>query len=236
MPDGVDAAAAETVVVNGVTALRMLHRSARVHAGQTIVVLGGADGGVGFVLVQLARRAGIAVIGIAGPAQQERVRALGAVPIDTAGEDVPARVRAHAPAGVAAVFDHVGGPGIADSWRMLAPGGTVVAYGTAATRDLPGNARRPVLTLFARLSPGTCCPTGAAPPSSTCGPETATGPGFQAQLRDDLAAVLTLLAERHHRRPGRPDVRALRGRRRPPLTPSRAGRGQGRAGSLTAVP
>src|SRR5919197_2612264 len=45
VPDGVDAAAAETVVVNGVTAWRMLHRSARVQAGQTIVVLGAAGGG-----------------------------------------------------------------------------------------------------------------------------------------------------------------------------------------------
>src|SRR6266550_4718431 len=37
VPDGVGAADAETVVVNGVTAWRMLRRSARVRAGQTIV-------------------------------------------------------------------------------------------------------------------------------------------------------------------------------------------------------
>src|SRR6266498_1310984 len=39
VPDGVDPVDAETVVVNGVTAWRMLHRSARVRSGQTIVVL-----------------------------------------------------------------------------------------------------------------------------------------------------------------------------------------------------
>src|SRR3954468_406279 len=111
VPDGLDPEAVETVIVNGVTAWRMLHRSAKVRRGQTIVVLGAA-GGVGSVLVQLARHAGIAVIATAGPKQQERLRELGATPIDYRSEDVPARVRELAPDGVAAVFDHVGGPGI----------------------------------------------------------------------------------------------------------------------------
>src|SRR5262249_45374023 len=111
VPAGLDPAAAETVVVNGITAWRMLHRSARPKPGQTVVVLGAA-GGVGSTLVQLARHAGIRVIGTAGPAQQERVRELGAIPIDYRNEDVPTRVRELAPDGVAAVFDHVGGPGI----------------------------------------------------------------------------------------------------------------------------
>src|SRR5919197_6444486 len=150
VPDGVDAAAAETVVVNGVTAWRLLHRSARVEADQTIVVLG-ANGGVGSTLVQLARQAGIRVIGTASPRHHDRLRELGATPIDYRGEDVPARVRELAPGGVAAVFDHIGGPGVVGSWRMLAPGGTLVSYGTASTRDVPGNPRVPVLKLLARL-------------------------------------------------------------------------------------
>ena len=138
VPDGVSAEAAETVVVNGLTAWRMLHRAAKVRRGQTIVVLGAA-GGVGSVLVQLARHAGIEVIGTSGPKQQEqRARSSGATPIDYRNEDVPARVRELAPDGVAAVFDHVGGPGIDASWRMLAQGGTLVSYGTASTKDVPG--------------------------------------------------------------------------------------------------
>ena len=136
LPDGLDPLAAETAVVNGLTAWRMLHRAAAVQPGETIVVLGAA-GGVGTTLVQLARHAGIRVIGTAGPRQQDRVRELGAIPVDYRGEDVPARVRALAPGGVAAVFDHVGGPGIVDSWRMLGRGGTLVSYGTASTKDVP---------------------------------------------------------------------------------------------------
>jgi NADPH:quinone reductase-like Zn-dependent oxidoreductase len=159
VPEGVDPAAAETVVVNGVTAWRMLHRSARVTTGQMIVVLGAA-GGVGSTLVQLARHADIRVIGTAGPAQQDRLRELGVIPIDYRNDDVPARVRELAPQGVAAVFDHVGGPGIVDSWRMLARGGTLVSYGTASTRDVPGNPRLPVLKLLARLAMWNVLPNG----------------------------------------------------------------------------
>src|SRR3954447_2814344 len=151
VPDGLAPEAVETVIVNGVTAWRMLHRSAKVRRGQTIVVLGAA-GGVGSVLVQLASHAGIDVIGTAGPKQQERLRELGATAIDYRSEDVPARVRELVPDGVTAVFDHVGGPGIDDSWRMLARGGSLVSYGTAATKDVPGNPQLPVLKLLAKLT------------------------------------------------------------------------------------
>ena len=159
VPDGVDPVDAETAIVNGLTAWRMLHRTARVQPGGTIVVLGAA-GGVGSLLVQLAVDAGIRVIGVAGTRQQDSVRALGAIPVDYRADDVPARVRELAPDGVAAVFDHVGGDGIEASWRMLARGGTLVSYGSAATKDDPGNARLPVLKLLARLTAWNLLPNG----------------------------------------------------------------------------
>ena len=194
VPDGVDAAAAETVVVNGVTAWRMLHRSARVQAGQTIVVLGAA-GGVGSTLVQLARHAGIRVIGTAGAEAQQHVRELGAIPVDYRHEDVPARVRELAPEGVAAVFDHVGGDGIVDSWRMLAPGGTLVSYGTAATRDVPGNPRVPVLKLLARLWLWNVLPNGRRATFFNLWAGARKRDRFRADLRHDLGEVLRLLRE-----------------------------------------
>ncbi|WP_262391450.1 medium chain dehydrogenase/reductase family protein [Nocardiopsis sp. CNR-923] len=150
VPDGVDPATAEAALVNGLTAHRMLHRVARVRRGDTIVVLG-ANGGVGSLLAQMARHAGITVIGTASARHMDAVRALGAIPVDRRAPDMYATIRGLAPNGAAAVFDHVGGPGIADSFRLLAPGGRLVSYGTAATRDLPGNPRTPVLVLAARL-------------------------------------------------------------------------------------
>ncbi|WP_433682824.1 medium chain dehydrogenase/reductase family protein [Nocardia sp. CA-119907] len=149
VPDGLDAAEAETFVVNGITAWQMLHRIAKVRSGATILVHG-ANGGVGSTLVQLARHAGIRVLGTASARHAEAVTALGAEAIDYRG-DVVAQVRALAPGGVDAVFDHVGGPGIVDSFRLLAPHGTLVSYGSAATKDDPGNSRLPVLALVGRL-------------------------------------------------------------------------------------
>lgn len=195
VPDGVDAAAAETIVVNGLTAWRMLHRTARVRSGQTIVVLG-ASGGVGSTLVQLARHAGVKVIGTAGPAQQDRLRELGATPIDYRHDDVAARVRELAPDGVAAVFDHIGGPGLSDSWRMLAHGGTLVSYGTASTINQPGNPRLPVLKLLARLYAWNALPNGRHAHFFNLWAGQRLRPRhYRAQLADDLRRVFALLAE-----------------------------------------
>src|SRR6476661_4455961 len=195
LPAEVDPVAAETGVVNGVTAWRMLHRVAKVRPGRTIVVLGAA-GGVGSTLVQLAHHAGIRVIGTAGPGQQERLRELGAIPVDYRAEDVPARVRALAPDGVAAVFDHVGGAGIEDSWRMLAKGGTLVSYGTASTRDVPGNPRVPVLKLLAKLTAWNLLPNGKHAKFFNLWVGRRLRPArYRAELRQDLTAVLRLLAD-----------------------------------------
>jgi NADPH:quinone reductase-like Zn-dependent oxidoreductase len=194
VPDGVDPAEAETLVVNGITAWRMLHRSARVAPGQTVVVLG-ANGGVGSTLVQLARRAGVRVIGTASARHHERLRALGAIPLDYRHDDVPARVRELAPHGVAAVFDHVGGPGIVDSWRMLAPGGTLVSYGTASTRDVSGNPRLPVLKLFARLLAWNLLPNGRRALFFNLWAGKARHlDRYRAELRADLGQLFQLLA------------------------------------------
>ncbi|WP_062644999.1 medium chain dehydrogenase/reductase family protein [Streptomyces maremycinicus] len=150
VPAGIDAAEAETLVVNGITAWQMLHRKARVRPGGTIVVHG-ANGGVGSVLVQLALAAGVRVIGTASTRHHDALRQQGVAPVDYRTADLAARIRALAPGGVDAVFDHVGGRGIVDSWRLLAPGGTLVSYGTASTRDDEGSKQWPVLKLLGRL-------------------------------------------------------------------------------------
>jgi NADPH2:quinone reductase len=195
VPDGVDPVDAEAVIVNGITAWRMLHRSARAPAGGTIVVLGAA-GGVGSVLVALARHAGIRVLGVVSTPQVPAVQALGAVAIDRRTEDVPARVRELAPEGVAAVFDHVGGAGIGDSWRMLARGGALVSYGTAATKDDPGDPRLPVLRLLARLLVWNALPNGRrASFFDLWRGRRRHLDRYRAELRDDLGHVFELVRD-----------------------------------------
>ncbi|WP_258574593.1 medium chain dehydrogenase/reductase family protein [Actinomadura parmotrematis] len=196
VPDGVAPDEAETVVVNGITAWQMLHRRARVQAGQTVLVHG-ANGGVGSTLVQLAVLAGARVIGTASPRHHDRLRDLGAVPIDYRA-DVPAAVRELAPDGVDAVFDHLGMPSVLDSWRLLAPGGTLVAYGSAATRDDTGSKQLPVLKILARTWMWNALPNRRRAGFYNIW----AGRGlakrrFRARLRHDLAAVLQAMAEGH---------------------------------------
>src|ERR687894_178240 len=138
VPDALDPADAVAAVTNGVTAWQMLHRAASVRPGHTVLVHG-ASGGVGTLLVQLARLAGAEVIGTASASKHEHVRSLGAIPLDYRSEDVPRRVREISSGGVDAVFDHVGGPGLVDSWRTLRRGGTLVAYGSASTLSGTGH-------------------------------------------------------------------------------------------------
>jgi NADPH:quinone reductase-like Zn-dependent oxidoreductase len=194
VPDGVAAADAETLVVNGITAWQMLHRTAKVRPGQTVLVLG-ANGGVGSTLVQLARAAGVRVIGTASPRHHEAVRALGATPLDYRAPDLYDQIRALAPNGVDAVFDHVGGAGIVESFRLLAPGGTLVSYGTASTRDQEGSSRLPVLKLIARLLWWNVLPNRRRTSFFNIWTGVRNKARFHATLRHDLGQVFDLLAD-----------------------------------------
>ncbi|MFF5564462.1 medium chain dehydrogenase/reductase family protein [Streptomyces sp. NPDC012623] len=192
--DGVEAAAAETVLVNGITAWQMLHRTAKVRPGGTVVVLG-ANGGVGSTLVQLARHAGITVIGTASPRHHTTVRELGATPVDYRDPDMYARIREIAPDGVDAVFDHVGGAGLEESWRLLRHGGTLVSYGTAATKDEEGNSQLPVLKLFARLTAWNSLPNGKSAHFYNYWAGRRRRAVWQRRLSEDLTQVLRLVAD-----------------------------------------
>jgi NADPH:quinone reductase-like Zn-dependent oxidoreductase len=193
VPDGVSAPAAETMIVNGLTAWRVLHRAARVTRGRTIVVFAAA-GGVGSVLVQLAVDAGIRVIGTAGAGQQDRLRAMGAIPIDYRTEDVPARVRELAPAGVDAVIDNVGGPGVVDSWRMLAPGGILVALADMSVIDAT-HPMVPFLRLFLRLQLWNALPNRRRATFFDIWAGHRELDRFRAELRADLGTLFGMLAD-----------------------------------------
>ncbi|WAU83286.1 medium chain dehydrogenase/reductase family protein [Streptomyces sp. Qhu-G9] len=193
VPDGVGAAQAETLVVNGITAWQMLHRKARVRAGQTVLVHG-ANGGVGSVLVQLARAAGAKVIGTASARHHDALRERGVAPVDYRDEDIAARVRELAPGGVDAVFDHVGGRGLVDSWGLLAPGGTLVSYGSASTRDDEGSKQWPVLKLLGRVWLWNALPNRRRAYFFNVWAGRALAKNrFRARLRADLTQVFTAL-------------------------------------------
>jgi NADPH:quinone reductase-like Zn-dependent oxidoreductase len=79
----------------------------RPQAGE-LVVVSGAAGGVGSVAVQLARRTGANVIGLASPANHDWLRGHGIVPV-AYGDGQEQRIRDAAPGGVDAWIDLYGG-------------------------------------------------------------------------------------------------------------------------------
>ncbi|WP_042417897.1 NADP-dependent oxidoreductase [Streptacidiphilus anmyonensis] len=88
--------------VVGVTAWGAVHS---VHPGEgETVVVSGAAGGVGSLAVQLARRTGATVIGLAGEGNHAWLRSHGVIPV-AYGDGVADRIRAAAPDGVDAFVD-----------------------------------------------------------------------------------------------------------------------------------
>ena len=193
VPEGLDAAEVETFVLNGITAWQMLHRVARVRPGQVVLVQG-ANGGVGTTLAQLARHHGVRVIGTARPRHHDALRGLGVEPVDAGDpETVDARVRELAPGGVDAVFDILGGPTLRRSWGLLAPGGTLVSSSIASVTT--GNLVWAFLRVLLRLAVWDVAPNGRHAGFYDIWAGHRTRPRrFREHLRTDLAAVLALLA------------------------------------------
>lgn len=193
VPDGLSAAQAESLLLNGLTAWQMLHRSARPRPGGTVLVHG-ARSGVGSILVPLARLAGLRVLGTASGHHLEAVAALGAEPIDYTG-DVAATVRELAPEGLDAVFDHLGGESARRSWSLLRRGGALVAYGNAAQAGDDTSMVRLVLTSVARTLAWNLLPNGRrASFYNVWGGHRITPVRWRTKFVDDLTAVFRLAA------------------------------------------
>jgi NADPH:quinone reductase-like Zn-dependent oxidoreductase len=104
-PATMDWPAAAGLMLTGATAVHAL-TAVDAGAGDTVLVHGAA-GGVGQMLVQLAVASGARVIGTAGDAGAEMVRRMGGEPVRY-GEGLAGRVRALAPEGITAAVDLVG--------------------------------------------------------------------------------------------------------------------------------
>lgn len=126
----------------GLTAWYALLELARPPAGGTVLVHSAA-GGVGGVLLQLARHLGCRVVGVVGgPHKVETARALGAHHvIDKSSEPLWPAVEAHAPDGYDAIFDANGVATLRASYRHVAPTGRLVIYGFATMLPRAGQRR-----------------------------------------------------------------------------------------------
>lgn len=126
-PPGLDAVRAAAVAEVGMTALTLM-RAATPRQSETVLILG-ASGGVGMVLVPLAAATGATVVATARAADATYVRGLGAAEtVDhTAGDPVEETRRRH-PDGVDVLFNlALDGQALADAARALRPGGRLVS-------------------------------------------------------------------------------------------------------------
>ncbi|WP_344944394.1 zinc-binding dehydrogenase [Actinomadura miaoliensis] len=127
VPDALALDAAVALLADGRTATFEL-RAGAPRAGERVLVEAAA-GGVGSLLVQLAKAAGATVVAAAGgPRKLEVARELGADEVvDYLEPDWTEKID-----GVDVVFDGVGGAVGRAAFRLLRPGGRMVSYGLAS--------------------------------------------------------------------------------------------------------
>jgi NADPH2:quinone reductase len=151
IPDGVDDGTALALVLQGLTAWHLYRTCARVHPGESVVVIAAA-GGVGSLAVQLGRPMGAGRVIATASTQAKRDLALelGAdAAVDANPEGLKERlIEANLGRQVDVVFEMAGGPVFDACLAALAPFGRLVAYGIASgqgnevhTRKLMGRSR-----------------------------------------------------------------------------------------------
>ena len=143
VPSGLDHAEAVSLVLNYITAYQMLHRCAHIKANESILINGGAAGGVGTALLQLGKIACLKkMYGTATYEKNDIVSNLGGIPIDYKSVDLVQEINNltihddHGKQGVDVVFDGIGGKSLKSSYEILRSGGRLVAYGGTPTTDL----------------------------------------------------------------------------------------------------
>jgi NADPH:quinone reductase len=143
LPDSMDDVTAAGFAIAYGTAYGALCWSGRLQAGETLVVHGAA-GGVGLATVECGRALGARVIATARGADHLAVAAArGAdATIDTASEDVRARIRALTDGrGADVIFDPIGGDLFQASLRSIAWEGRLLVIGFASGQipQIPAN-------------------------------------------------------------------------------------------------
>ena len=134
IPEEVTDDQAASLLLQGLTAHALVHRCAHLEPGETVVVQGAA-GGTGLLAVQLAKRAGGRVIGLASTEEKRELAArLGAdATVDSRAEDLGAAVlEANDGREVDVVLEMTGGSSFEQSLRTLAPLGRIVVFGIAS--------------------------------------------------------------------------------------------------------
>ena len=121
LPGDVDFTVGASLPMPGLTAWQGLFEHGRLHAGQSVLVLGASRGSVGSMVTQLAREAGAYVIGTGRAADRQKTLDFGAMEFVDLENDAPEDV-----GDVDLVFDVIGGDIQKRSAGVIRAGGTLV--------------------------------------------------------------------------------------------------------------
>ncbi len=134
IPEEIETRQAAAVMLQGMTAHYLAHSTYPLRPGQTVLIHA-AGGGVGQLLVQLAKRNGTRVIGTASTeAKADRARKAGAdeMILYTQADFEEEVMRLTAGKGVHVVYDSVGETTFAKGLRCLQPRGYMVLFGQSS--------------------------------------------------------------------------------------------------------
>ena len=134
LPDDVDEETAAALMLKGMTAAYLLHRTHRVRAGETVLVHAAA-GGVGLFLCQWAKALGAKVIGTVSSEDKARLARANGCELPLVGRDyrfAPAVKAATNGRGVDVIYDGLGGAAMEENLEALALCGHWVSYGQAS--------------------------------------------------------------------------------------------------------
>jgi len=134
LPDGIDFTSAAAIMLQGMTAHYLTHSTFPLQSGQTCLVHAAA-GGVGLLLIQIAKLIGASVIGTVGSeAKAQLAREAGADHVinysEAAFETEVKRIMGGR--GVDVVYDSVGASTFLKSLDCLRPRGMMVSFGNAS--------------------------------------------------------------------------------------------------------
>jgi NADPH2:quinone reductase len=134
LPEGMEARTGAAAMLQGLTAHYLVHTTYPLKAGETLLVHAGA-GGVGLLLIQMAKRLGARVLTTVSTAEKARLA-------EEAGADLviryteeefePRVMEATDGQGVPVVYDSVGQTTYDMSMRCLMPRGCMVLYGQSS--------------------------------------------------------------------------------------------------------
>ncbi|GAB3428768.1 NADP-dependent oxidoreductase [Flindersiella endophytica] len=154
-PTQLPADQAAALPTTGMTAWPLL-RQLDPRPGQTILVIG-ATGGVGTVLLPLLATAGAHILATAGPADESAIRALGAAEVlDHTSVDVVAEVARHYPDGVDALVNLAlpSSDEVVAAARVVRRGGRLITITSMLEQTVPGRDDLTVWSGFTHIEPG----------------------------------------------------------------------------------